>query len=204
MRKSITHPEPRRLAKELGLSKGGATGRTLRVGIERAISEPARPKPTAAEMDERREAIIDIVNELGPATVRQVYYQAEVRGVLPKEEKSYNKVQYFLVKLRRSGEIDYDSIVDNTRYPIQPATFESPAEALEDARELSQKSVDRHRRTGRDLAGEGCAHRRDRSNHQQVRRGAEPGSRLCQHHVPLRERDRSQKYRQAVLHLSLG
>ena len=61
-------------------------------------------------MDERREAIIDIVNELGPATVRQAYYQAEVRGVLPKEEKSYNKVQYLLVKLRRSGEIDYDSI----------------------------------------------------------------------------------------------
>ena len=43
--------------------------------------EPVRPKPTAAEMDERREAIIDIVNELGPATARQVYYQAEVRGV---------------------------------------------------------------------------------------------------------------------------
>jgi hypothetical protein len=92
-------------------------------------------------MDERREAIIDIVNELGPATVRQVYYQAEVRGVLPKEEKSYNKVQYLLVKLRRSGEIDYDSIVDKTRYPIQPATFESPAEALEDAAASYRKSL---------------------------------------------------------------
>ena len=51
------------------------------------------------------------------------------RGVISKDEAGYNKVQYLLVKLRRSGEIDYDSIVDNTRHPIQPTTFESPAEA---------------------------------------------------------------------------
>jgi hypothetical protein len=92
-------------------------------------------------MDERREAIIDIVGEIGPATVRQTYYQAEVRGVLPKDEKSYSKVQYLLVKLRRSGEIDYDSIVDNTRYPLQPTTFDSPAEALEDAVANYRKSL---------------------------------------------------------------
>ena len=58
--------------------------------------------------------------------MRQVYYQAEVRGVLPKEEKSYNKVHFFLVKLRRSGEIDYDSIVDNTRYPISAGDIRKP------------------------------------------------------------------------------
>lgn len=128
-------------AKELGLSKSGLTNRINSLGVERALSEPFRKKPTAAEMEERCDAIIDIVNEVGPATVRQVYYQAEVRGVLPKEEKSYNKVQYLLVKLRRSGEIDYDSIVDNTRYPIQPTTFESPADALEDAAASYRKSL---------------------------------------------------------------
>ena len=58
--------------------------------------------------------------------MRQVYYQAEVRGVLPKEEKSYNKVQYLLVKLRRSGEIDYDSIVDNTQLSDSAGDIRKP------------------------------------------------------------------------------
>jgi hypothetical protein len=129
-------------AKELGLSKSGLTNRILTLGVERAISEPFRKKPTAAEMEERCDALIDIVNELGQATVRQVFYQAaSVRQIISKDESGYNKVQYLLVKLRRSGEIDFDSIVDNTRYPIQPTTFESPAEALEDAAAGYRKSL---------------------------------------------------------------
>ena len=38
-------------AKELGLSKGGLTTRINTLGVERAILEPFRKKPTPAEMD---------------------------------------------------------------------------------------------------------------------------------------------------------
>jgi hypothetical protein len=129
-------------AKELGLSKSGLTNRINALGVERAISEPFRKKPTAAEMEERSEALIDIVNELGQATVRQVFYQAaSVRQIISKDESGYGKVQYLLVKLRRSGEIDFNSIVDNTRYPLQPTTFESVADALEYAADSYRKSL---------------------------------------------------------------
>jgi hypothetical protein len=128
-------------AKELGLSKAGFHRRVQMLGAERAISEPVRHTPTVAEMEDRRNEIIDIVAEVGPATVRQVFYQASVREIVSKDESGYSKVQYLLVKLRRSGEIDYDSIVDNTRYPIQPATFETPADALEDAADGYRKSL---------------------------------------------------------------
>ena len=95
--------------------QSGLTNRINSLGVERAISEPVEHRPTAAEMEERCEALIEIVNEVGPATVRQVFYQASVRGVISKDEARYNKVQYLLVKLRCSGEIDYDSIASTTR-----------------------------------------------------------------------------------------
>ena len=48
-------------------------------------------------------------------TVRQVFYQATVRGIVDKDEKSYNKVQQELAKMRRDGTLPFDWIVDNTR-----------------------------------------------------------------------------------------
>ena len=45
-----------------------------------------RVRATKAEMAERREALFDIVAEQQPMTVRQVFYQATVRGVIEKTE----------------------------------------------------------------------------------------------------------------------
>ena len=47
-------------------------------------------KPTRAnkdEMEERRDEIYRIVEEMQPMTVRQVFYQATVRGIVDKNEK---------------------------------------------------------------------------------------------------------------------
>ena len=52
-----------------------------------------RVRATKAEMAERREALFDIVAEQQPMTVRQVFYQATVRGVIEKTEAGYAKVQ---------------------------------------------------------------------------------------------------------------
>ena len=40
-------------------------------------------------------------------TVRQVFYQATVRGLVEKAESGYAKVQSDLTLLRRSGELPY-------------------------------------------------------------------------------------------------
>jgi hypothetical protein len=82
-------------------------------------------------MEVRAEALINIVFEISPCTVRQVFYQATVRGVIEKTEAGYGKVQRLLVPLRRDGEIDYSDIADNTRWMRKPTTWSSLKTAVE-------------------------------------------------------------------------
>ncbi len=63
-----------------------------------------RHRRTKAELEELDLRLADIVAEVQPATVRQVFYQAVVRGLVPKDEAKGDKlVQRRLVKLRESA-----------------------------------------------------------------------------------------------------
>jgi hypothetical protein len=76
-----------------------------------------RTRRTKAEIEALDEALWEIVEQFRPVTVRQVFYQAVNRGLVPKSEtKGYRVVQRRLVVLRQSGEIPYGNIVDGTRY----------------------------------------------------------------------------------------
>ena len=76
-----------------------------------------RARRTKAEVEALDAALIEIVEQFNPATVRQVFYQAVNRNLVPKSEtKGYRVVQRRLVALRESGEIPYGHIVDGTRY----------------------------------------------------------------------------------------
>ena len=66
---------------------------------------PHRQGTTADEMEARYDALEAIVDEISPCSVRQVYYQAVVRGLVEKTEAAYGKVQRALVILRRDGDI---------------------------------------------------------------------------------------------------
>jgi hypothetical protein len=52
-----------------------------------------RSRATRAEVEHRREKFFEIIAEMRPMTVRQVFYQATVRGIIEKTEAGYNKVQ---------------------------------------------------------------------------------------------------------------
>ena len=90
-----------------------------------------RSRATGAEMEVRAEALIGIVEMSAPCTVRQVFYQATVRGIVEKSETGYAKVQRQLVDLRREGRIPFTSIADNTRWQRKPITYDSLTEAVE-------------------------------------------------------------------------
>jgi hypothetical protein len=45
-----------------------------------------RTRSTKAEVEARREALLDIIDDGKPMTVRQVFYQATVRGLVEKAE----------------------------------------------------------------------------------------------------------------------
>ena len=75
-----------------------------------------RTRRTKAEIEALDGELYQIVAADPPMTVRQVFYQATVRGLVPKDEaKGYRVVQRRLVALRESGVIPYGYITDNVR-----------------------------------------------------------------------------------------
>ena len=104
-----------------------------------------RVRATKAEVEERREVLLDIIDAGRPMTVRQVFYQATVRGLVEKAESGYQKVQTDLTVMRRAGDLPYDWLADNTRWQRKPITFNSVEEALRIPRVLPQEPLDRRR-----------------------------------------------------------
>ena len=91
-----------------------------------------RARATRDEMAERFAELFLIVRELQPCTVRQVFYQATIRGVVEKTEAGYDRVQRALVIMRRNGRLPYEWIADNTRWQIKPRTWPSLHAMLEE------------------------------------------------------------------------
>jgi hypothetical protein len=87
-----------------------------------------RERATSAEMEARHQAIIDIVAETSPTSVRHTYYVAITRGLVKKDvsgsRSNYGKVQRAVLQLRRSGDIDYSDIVDSTRWMRKPSSWD--------------------------------------------------------------------------------
>src|SRR6516162_1856237 len=100
-----------------------------------------RHRSTKAEVEARREALLAIIDDGRPMTVRQVFYQATVRGLFEKVESSYGRVQVDLVKMRRDGSLPYDWLADNTRWQRKPRTFDSVEDALRATAAFYRKSL---------------------------------------------------------------
>ena len=104
-------------------------------------SPTKRSRSTKAEMQVRRDALFAIVEAMNPMTVRQVFYQATVHGLVEKTEHGYGKVQTDLVAMRRGNALPYGWLADSTRWQRKPATFNSIHEALEDTARFYRKSL---------------------------------------------------------------
>lgn len=89
----------------------------------------------------RRAALREIVARGRPMTVRQVYYQGTVLGVVDKTEADYNKVQTDLVVMRRAGDLPYSWLADSTRWQRKPDTFSSVEHALNETARFYRKAL---------------------------------------------------------------
>ena len=72
-------------------------------------SRPRGP-PLSPEVTERRRRITEMAERFQPASIRQLYYQAEVAGLVPKTDAGYRAVQHDILVLRQQRDIDYDWI----------------------------------------------------------------------------------------------
>lgn len=80
----------------------------------RAIKK--RGRRTKAEIQELRDALLEIVEENQPVTVRGVFYLATSASLVPKDDaKGYRPVQRELLKMRREGIIPWGYITDGSR-----------------------------------------------------------------------------------------
>jgi 5S rRNA maturation endonuclease (ribonuclease M5) len=85
-----------------------------------------RSRRTKAEIAALDEVLVEIVADFRPATVRQVFYQAVNRAIVPKSETT-------------AGEIPYGWIVDGTRYVTGHTRYRNLAEFTDYAAGLYRK-----------------------------------------------------------------
>lgn len=109
------------------------------------VASPTNPRrggrPPDPAVEKRRRALIELVDSLRPATVRQVFYAASVRGLVEKSEEGYGKVQNDLTLLRKGGRLPYGWLADSTRWQRKPRTFGSIQQALEDTAQLYRRAL---------------------------------------------------------------
>lgn len=98
-------------------------------------------RATKTEMEGRYNGLLAICKTMQPMTVRQVFYQATVRGIVDKTEGGYGQVQRALVDLRRYGLLPYEWIADNVRWQRKPRTWRSPADAIEATARFYRKAL---------------------------------------------------------------
>jgi hypothetical protein len=87
--------------------------------------KPRRIRSTAQQVEDLWCGLYDIVKAMKPMTVRQVFYQATVAGMVDKTEAGYAKVQRALVQMRRAQAMPYSWLADNTRWQRKPRSFEN-------------------------------------------------------------------------------
>jgi hypothetical protein len=101
----------------------------------------AKHRATRAEMDARLGAIARIVSLIHPCSVRQAFYQAEVKGVVEKTENGYEKAQRAIVWLRQHRFIPFNWISDATRWMRKPTSFDSIEAALQETVRTYRRAV---------------------------------------------------------------
>ncbi len=95
-------------------------------------SRPTKRRRTKRDMHILRGHLYSIVQEQRPMTVRQVFYQAVTRGIIPKTEAAYKSVVVrLLTAMRRDRVMPFDWIADETRWMRKPETHSSLAGCLQ-------------------------------------------------------------------------
>lgn len=97
---------------------------------------------TKSAMSELRDSLYEIVRRHQPMTVRQVFYQAVTRGLIKKSEAEYKQtVVRLLTEMRKSGELPWYWIADNSRWMRKPRTHSSLEVMLEESAKFYRRSL---------------------------------------------------------------
>jgi hypothetical protein len=105
------------------------------------VNLPGRRRSSRAEVEQRRAALFVLVAAGRPMSVRQVYYQATVHGLVDKTELGYRRVQEDLVFLRNAGRMPRRWLADSTRWQRRPLSYGGITDALEQTARLYRRAL---------------------------------------------------------------
>jgi hypothetical protein len=78
-----------------------------------------------------QESVRELRRRYRTMTVRQVYYQLEMAGVVEKTEGGYRQVQRELLRMRRERLLSWGFIADGTRWQRKPTVYDDARDYLE-------------------------------------------------------------------------
>jgi hypothetical protein len=97
---------------------------------------------TKNEIQRIKDALVAILEADHPQTVRQVFYQMIVRGLVGKTEQEYDgTVCRLLGEMREEDIIPFEWIADNTRWKRHPVTYTGLSQAVYSLAKLYRRNL---------------------------------------------------------------
>lgn len=93
----------------------------------RSVKRNRRDQATIADIET---AIVRIVANDNPMTLRGLFYRLVSAGEIAKDEREYKNVGRYLLAMRRRGDLPYHWIADSTRWQRKPQTHSGLDDAL--------------------------------------------------------------------------
>ena len=100
-----------------------------------------RKRRTKADMKALQSSLYGILSDDHPQTVRGVFYQATILGIIDKAENEYKAVQRNLADMRKAGDLPFDWIADSTRWMRKPRTYSGLEAALRSSWKFYRRSI---------------------------------------------------------------
>jgi hypothetical protein len=101
-----------------------------------------RPRRTRGDIDAIKRAILDVIREDPPMTVRQVFYQLVSRGIIEKTEAQYQgTVIRLMTDMRIAGELPFSWVIDESRRRRTTRTFDSITDAPDHTARFYRRSA---------------------------------------------------------------
>src|SRR4051812_19220558 len=101
-----------------------------------------RERRTKADIDDIKQAILDVIREDPPMTVRQVFYQLVTRDVIEKTEAEYQTtVVRLMTEMRIVGMLPFSWVIDESRRRRVTQTYDNIEEALESTATFYRRSA---------------------------------------------------------------
>jgi hypothetical protein len=107
-----------------------------------ATKRRGRPKGSLGDTAHAiRGAVHELTGRYDRMTVRQVFYQLETMGIVPKTEGGYRQVQQQVLRMRREGLLDWAFITDGTRWQRKPDTYHDAGNYVEQMARLYRRDL---------------------------------------------------------------